>query len=123
MKNDRPDPKSNQARAAQRNEISLGARLRTISGLRDSALLTNISTHGCSLSSQGLLLDVGKRVIIQPSGLEGIPSIVRWVNGHRAGLEFVSPLYAPIVEDLNRRNPTERTVTIMPIGPKEDSES
>jgi len=36
-------------------------------------------------------------------GTEQRLRIIRWIDGHKAGVEFDSPLYVPVVEHLAQR--------------------
>jgi hypothetical protein len=103
-------------RGAERRDVALNARCRTFSGLRDVAELTDISTHGCSITVAGLLFDVGTRIIIQPDGLEGIAGVVRWVAKDRAGVEFDAPLYGPTVEHLSKLHPGKGAAKVKVVG-------
>jgi len=94
------------------------ARCRMMNGLREMALVFDLSTHGCGLVLRSLNPVVGSRLLIKTPGLEALSGIVRWVNEHRCGVEFDSPLYQPVVDHLCRqylRKPREnngtRTVT------------
>jgi hypothetical protein len=93
------------SRGEERKAVDLSARCRTFSGLRDQAYITNISTQGCCVKCQGLLFDVGMRLVMQIEGMEGIVGLVRWVSRQQAGVEFDAPLYAPIVEHLTQLHP------------------
>ncbi len=99
-------------RGAERRDVALTARCRTSSGLRDAAELTDISTHGCCVACKGLIFDVGARLFIQPEGMEGIASVVRWVVKDKVGVEFDVPLYEPIVEHLSSLHPRRTPFTV-----------
>jgi hypothetical protein len=92
------------ARKEARNAVAMPARCRTLSGTRDEGAIHDISTHGCCVTMRTLCLNVGSRVIVRPNGLEGIAGVVRWIAGDRAGIEFDTPLYGPIVEHLSQRH-------------------
>ena len=76
------------------------AKFRTQSGLRGEARISNISAQGCCMTPKAVLLHVDARVVIRPVGMEGLTGVVRWTDGHRAGVEFDSPLYEPVVDHL-----------------------
>jgi hypothetical protein len=80
----------------------LAATCRTQSGLRDSGYISDISPHGCCLTTNALSVRVGSRVVIRPQGLEGLTGTVRWIEGQHAGVEFDTPLYEPVVDHLGR---------------------
>ncbi len=71
--------------------------------LRDVAL-SDISAAGCCIAIPAHYVEVDKTIIIQPDSLEGLEARVRWVRDGKAGLEFVQPLYAPVVEHLHKTN-------------------
>jgi hypothetical protein len=99
-------------RKAPRNAVTMPARCRTMSGMRDDGELSDISTRGCCVTTRGLFLHIGHRVIIKPEGMEGITGVVRWLSGNRAGIEFDMPLYGPIVEHMSARHAISRRVGI-----------
>jgi len=98
-------------RKETRNAVKLGAKCRTVSGIRDEGAIHDISSRGCCVTMRTLYLRIGSRVIVRPDGLEGISGIVRWIAGGRAGVEFDTPLYGPIVEHLSQRH-SAGTVTL-----------
>lgn len=100
------------ARKEARSAVILPARCRTLSGTRDEGAIHDISTHGCCVTMRTLCLNAGSRVIVRPDGLEGIAGIVRWIHGARAGIEFDTPLYGPIVEHLSQRHGTAGSVSL-----------
>lgn len=81
-----------------------------MSGMRDEGTLTDLSTHGCCVTTRGLFFGVGTRVVIKPDGFEGVTGVIRWINGSRAGVQFDTPLYGPIVEFISRNNPADHPV-------------
>jgi hypothetical protein len=87
-------------RRTVRQPLSLAAQCRTITGIRDEGYLSDISAEGCCITTRGILFLVGSRVMIKPKGMEGLSGVVRWIEGHRAGVQFDTPLYAPIVDHL-----------------------
>lgn len=78
------------------------ARCRSRSGFVDHVVITDISIGGCRIESRALTLREGDLVVISPKVIEGICARVCWVNGHQAGIAFLSPLYGPVVEHLHR---------------------
>ena len=85
-------------RKAERRPVTLGAACRTLGGMRDKGVLSDLSTHGCCVTTSSLHLNVGMRVIIKPEGIEGLSGVVRWIDRARAGIEFDAPLYGPVAE-------------------------
>ncbi|MDE2405907.1 MAG: PilZ domain-containing protein [Sphingomonadales bacterium] len=90
----------------------MGARCRTLSGIRDEGAIHDISEHGCCVTMRALCLSVGNRVVVKPDGLEGIFGVVRWIAGGKAGIEFEQPLYGPIVEHLSQRHRPSGSVAL-----------
>lgn len=89
-------------RRAQRRPVILAATCRTQSGLRDNAYISDISPHGCRLTTSTLAVRIGLRIVIRPQGLEGLSGVVRWIDGEYVGIEFDAPLYEPVVDHLSR---------------------
>jgi PilZ domain len=90
-------------RRSERIGLVLPARCRSRSGFVDRVVIADLSCHGCRIESFALTMHQGDLVVITPHSLEGICGTVRWVSGHSAGIEFASPLYAPVVEHLGRQ--------------------
>ena len=78
----------------------MAVQCRTLSGLRDTGEISNISEEGCCMRVRGIYFRVGTRVVVRPEGLEGMAGIVRWVSGDLAGVEFDRPMYSPIVDHI-----------------------
>lgn len=91
-------------RRDERITVEITAQMRTGTGLRDRALVLNLSLGGCCIQADTLFLSTGQRVVVRPDGLEGIPATVRWTEGQSAGLEFLTPLYAPVFDHVVQRN-------------------
>jgi len=80
-----------QNRRADRKRVDMKAHCRTVSGLRDKGKICDLSPEGCRVTTSGLFMNVGMRVLIKPEGLEGLTGIVRWIQGMDAGVEFDTP--------------------------------
>jgi len=91
-------------RGADRKPVVLKAQCRTLSGMRDSGQISDISTRGCCVATNSLFFRVGTRVSIRPEGIEGLTGVVRWIHGDRAGVEFDAPIYAPVLDHLAARH-------------------
>lgn len=91
-------------RRADRKKVRLLAQCRTASGLRGSGEITDITAEGCCVTADSLFFRIGTRVVIRPEGMEGLTGVVRWIEGMRAGIEFDSPLYGPVVDHLANQN-------------------
>lgn len=70
--------------------------------MRDDGVLSDISPEGCCITTRGILFLVGARVVIKPEGIEGLTGVIRWIDGHRAGVQFDTPLYGPLVDHFAR---------------------
>jgi hypothetical protein len=99
-------------RRAQRRRVALAATCRTQNGLRDNALISDISQFGCRLTTKTLAVRIGLRLVIRPQGLEGVSGIVRWIEGQHAGFEFDAPLYEPVVDHLSQLHAAGRSIDV-----------
>lgn len=99
-------------RKDMRKPLVLAAKCRTMSGMRDEGVLSDISTHGCCITTRALLFRVGSRILIKPDGIEAIAGVIRWMAGNRAGVEFDQPLYPAVVEHLSQHNQRRTAVGI-----------
>lgn len=99
-------------RRGNRNPLVLAAQCRTATGIRDEGYLSDLSSDGCCISTRSLTFVLGARVLVKPFGLEGLSGIVRWINGHKAGVQFDNPLYGPIVDHLTAQYPSDRPITV-----------
>ncbi len=99
-------------RRDERWPVTLAATCRTQNGLRDNAHISDISQHGCRLTTSTLAVRVGQRIVIRPQGLEGVGGTVRWIEGHQAGFEFEAPLYGPVVDHLRQLHAANRPVGV-----------
>lgn len=88
-------------RRAPRNAVVMSATCRTQSGLRDKCDISDISAHGCRLTTSTLVVRIGGRVLIRPQGMESLSGVIRWIEGQVSGIEFDAPLYGPVVEHLS----------------------
>lgn len=89
-------------RQSSRRALVLPAKCRSRSGFVDHVVISDLSEGGCRIDSLGLVLGAGDMVVVRPQGLEGLCGVIRWTKGHSAGIEFDRPLYAPVVEHLQR---------------------
>ena len=95
-----------------RHPVTIKAQCRTQSGLRDVGRISDISPEGCCVTTNSLFVRVGLRVLIKPDGMEGLSGIVRWIEGNRAGIQFDTPLYGPIVEHLSSRHGSGAAISL-----------
>lgn len=89
------------------------ASCRTQNGLRDEGFISDISSQGCRLAARTLAMRAGLRIVIRPQGLEGISGVVRWFDGHYAGVEFDAPLYQPVVDHLSQLHAANAPVHVL----------
>ena len=99
-------------RQSERKPVTMGARCRTMSGLRDEGQVSDLSTHGCCLTMKSMFLAIGTRVMIKPDGLEAISGVIRWLAGNRAGVQFDAPLYGPVFNHLSQQHATGHKVDV-----------
>ena len=92
----------------------MAAQCRTDSGLRDKGRILDLSPEGCCVETSELFVKVGARVVVRPDGLEGLPGIVRWIEGNKAGIEFERPLYPPVFEHLVKLHSSGEAVGLSP---------
>jgi hypothetical protein len=105
-------PLSKTPRRAERRSVILAATCRTQNGLRDNAYISDLSPHGCCLTTTTLAVRIGQRVVIRPQGLEGLTGTVRWIEGQNAGIEFDAPLYEPVVDHLSQLHAARKPVDV-----------
>jgi hypothetical protein len=91
-----------QLRQSERKQVLILAKCRRRAGISDPVSITDLSAEGCSISYPCSTLKIGQQVTIKPATMDGIPGTVRWVTADGAGIEFERPLYAPVVEHLQR---------------------
>lgn len=100
------------SRHQKRRPVELPANCRTQGGLRGSGRILDLSPLGCCVSTNGLFVRVGLKVVIRPKGLEGLMGTVRWIEKYRAGIEFDRPLYEPVVDHLAKIHASGESVDI-----------
>ena len=101
-----------QNRRTDRQRVDMKAHCRTVSSLRDKGEICDLSPVGCRVTTGGLFIDVGMRVLIRPEGLEGLTGVVRWINGVAPGIEFDTPLYGPVFENLAAHHSAGKAVNL-----------
>jgi len=87
-------------RSCERREVVLPARCRSRTGFINHVVITNLSAQGCRIESHSLTLGEEDLVTLRPEGLEGLMGVIRWRHNHQAGVQFVNPLYEPVVDHL-----------------------
>lgn len=93
-------------RRSERQQVTLAVQCRTLSGMRDTGEISDITAEGCCLRTRSLFFRPGTRLIVKPQGMEGMSGVVRWVRGDQSGIEFDRALYGPIVDFIAQQNRT-----------------
>lgn len=76
-------------RREPRHATCFEATLEFSNGSYASALLTDVSLHGCCVRTDADTLRQGAFVSIGLGAESKMPAIVRWVRGNAAGMEFL----------------------------------
>jgi hypothetical protein len=76
-------------RREPRHSTCFEATLEFSNGTYTSALLADVSLHGCCIRADADSLRQGAFVSIGLGAEPKIPAIVRWVRGNAAGMEFL----------------------------------
>lgn len=71
-----------------------------INGMREMAVVCDITAEGCGVKLHSVKPMVGMRVLVKPNGLEALSGVIRWAEKGRCGVQFDSPLYGPVVDHL-----------------------
>ncbi len=91
-------------RSCERREVVLPAKCRSRTGFVNHVIITNLSAQGCRIESHSLTLGADDLVTLRPEGLEGLIGVIRWRRNHHAGVQFINPLYEPVVDHLVQRH-------------------
>ncbi|MDP8994684.1 MAG: PilZ domain-containing protein [Pseudomonadota bacterium] len=86
-----------EGRKAERRIVNLAASLREPGASLADAEVVNLSTGGFAADSDAQL-EVGAHVWLKLPGLEPVNSRVVWVDGRKAGFEFVTPLHSATLD-------------------------
>lgn len=84
-------------RKAERRIVNLAARLRDPGATITEVEVVNVSTDGFMAHGE-LKLEEGAHVWLKMAGLEPQNSRAIWIEGDKAGFEFVTPLHPATVE-------------------------
>ena len=104
-------------RKEERKSLSMKALLKIAEGglqfrRRYNVGLSDISSHGCRIVTQGIRLTAGERIVLKPEDLESISCTVRWATNEFAGVEFDHALHPAVVEHLCRLHPGKDQATL-----------
>lgn len=89
-------------RLLPRKALFLRAKVRLSSIEPFEGIISDITTHGCSISTTGLRHGAGAKAFVRPEGLEALLGTIRWTTASKFGVEFDAPLYPPVVDHLVR---------------------
>ena len=92
-----------QRRQDARIPVEILSRYRTGSGLAHIVQVSDLSRSGCMLHQNYSALEVGKRLTIRLDTIGPIDSIVRWKEGLKVGIQFLSPLHPSMADHLAAR--------------------
>jgi hypothetical protein len=95
--------KQRDLRSSARHAIAADAVCRTAAA-KLSAAVSNLSAHGCCLTTEWQALMTGQHITVRIGELDGFPAQVRWVEGLRAGVVFDRSLYGPVLDHLVRQH-------------------
>lgn len=99
-----------EGRKAERRVVNLAASLREPGASLTDAEVVNLSTTGFAAESDAAL-ETGSHVWLKLPGLEPVNCRVVWVDGRKAGFEFVTPLHSATLDLVlasGRRLPPKR---------------
>jgi hypothetical protein len=86
-------------RRAERRVVNLAASLREPGATVADTEVLNLSSDGFMATSD-LPLETGQFVYLKLAGLEAQKSLVVWVEGDKAGFQFISPLHPGQIDEL-----------------------
>jgi hypothetical protein len=86
-------------RRAERRVVNLAASLREPGAAVADAEVLNLSSEGFMATSD-LPVETGHAVYLKLPGREAQKSVVVWVEGNKAGFQFVSPMHPGEIEQL-----------------------
>lgn len=82
---------SEESRRAPREAIDCRSQIRTATVPSSSALIVNISPHGCMIRSDQAV-PIGERLTVDVPGVGDLRGRVIWSLGARFGIEFEAPI-------------------------------
>ncbi|WP_338466143.1 PilZ domain-containing protein [Novosphingobium sp. ZN18A2] len=99
-------PRIIKVRDAERRTLTSNADIRHKVGVLSKGVMTDISERGCRLEMPSCGGKAGQVVYVEIDGIEPWPGVIRWIEPDALGVEFVNPLYGPVVEHLARTRPS-----------------
>jgi len=99
-------------RGALRRHVQTTIHIRDAEGFRTQGEVVDLSVTGCKVAfRKGLGLTPGQTYTIKLGGLVLDAGCVSWSAPGKAGIEFLKPIYAPVMEDIVRRFPCALSTT------------
>jgi hypothetical protein len=93
---------NDEKRQLPRKPLFLNSKVRLGSLEPFEAIISDLTTDGCGIATTRSFHDTATLVYVRPERLEGIFGKVRWIIGGRFGIEFDTPIYAPVIDHLHR---------------------
>jgi hypothetical protein len=87
-------------RRSSRKPVLLPGNCRGDLGEIEQVVISDLTPEGCCVSGKVKSLATGDRIVLRPQGLEELSATVKWVSGEQAGVQFATPLYAPVAEHI-----------------------
>ena len=117
---DYAEPKAfTERRRAPRRPVCTTIDIRDAKGLRIEGEVVDLSRTGCKVAlKKGLGLKQGQTYTIKLAGIVFDAGNVVWSAPGKAGLEFMRPVYAPVLEDIVNRFPP--VLSVSSSGPLEN---
>ena len=92
-----------QRRQDPRIPVEILSRYRTGSGLAHIVQVSDLSRSGCMLHQNYSALAIGKQLTIRLDNIGPIESVVRWKDGLKVGIQFLTPLHPSMADHLAAR--------------------
>lgn len=107
-------------REKPRKIISVSGKVRTGRGVPLNVAVIDLSEGGCRVIVSSSWIKEGANVSIRIGKLDPLYATVRWVKDGQLGLEFQTPLYGPVFENIKAvlagaRETPERRSKIRPV--------
>ena len=80
----------------------MSATCRTATGRSGDVAIVDLTAAGCCVFTKAVALSAGLKVRIHPANFQVLPGVVRWASRGYAGIQFETPLYGPVAEQLQR---------------------
>lgn len=93
------DP-SSERRREERSRLPLAVQCSLAPNTILELSVVEASLIGCRVTAPPGLLREDQAIVITPPGMHGLPGVVRWAEGERAGIEFAQPLRDVVLRHL-----------------------